>query len=267
MQSDRAKTDVPSEVRTNVPVETAKSAIWRPGSAVVAFLSTVGTATLISLLLGLFYYYTHHYREAYLGRLGLDPEALPITTQEAIVEGFDGIVTTILWKLALVTLFIPVYLAIVWIGGVLLEGFATRFGITSGRRTPHPLLIALGRSAGFRASVIVSAIAIGVTIFSSLVVILIGIPAQDAGVAAANDLLSRVQSTTPECARYEMKGGSGIVGWPVGSTPDRQFVLGNDHAAHVVNFDDLQRLKETGVTCRTPSAGTPSRHPERDRSK
>lgn len=98
-------------------------------------------------------HYTHHYREAYLGRLGLDPEALPITTHEAIVEGFDGIVTTILWKLALVTLFIPVNLAIVWIGGVLLEGFATKFGITSERRTPHPLLIALGRSVGFRASV------------------------------------------------------------------------------------------------------------------
>lgn len=231
----------------------------------VAFLSTVGTATLISLFLGLFYYYTHHYREAYLGRLGLDPEALPITTQEAIVEGFDGIVTTILWKLALVTLFIPVYLATVWIGGVLLERFAGRFGITTERRTPPPLLIALGRSAGFRASIIVSVIAIGVTILSSLAVILIGVPAQNAGDAAKN-LLNRVRSTAREYARYEMKDGSGVVGWPVGSTPDRQFVLGNDHAAHVVDFDDLQRLNETGVACRTPSAATPSRNPEPDRS-
>lgn len=263
MQQDPNETVDADERPIDVQAATLDNSPWRPGSSIVAFLSTVGAATFVSLLIGLFYYYTHHYREAYLGHLGLDPEALPITTQEAIVEGFDGIVTTILWKLALVTLFIPIYLGVVWVAATLIDSFATRLGVTNVKRTPPPVLVALGRSAGFRASLLGSAIALGATLFSILAVALIGLPAIHAGENAARVLLVRVQSTAQKCARYELKSGKKIVGWPIGSTPDHQFVLGNDCAAHIVKFDDLQRLAETGVPCRTSVAGSKSTNRER----
>ncbi len=222
-----------------------------PGSSVGALFSTIGAATFISLFAGVCYYYTLHYREAYLGKLGLDPAMLPITMQEAIAKGFEGIVLNVLWVVAVLAVGTLAYIALAWAGAYLVRRLLRKLGISIEPRTPHPALTELGRNEGFRISFVAALIAIGITFLGGLAAVLVGGPADAAGVRDAEVLRKTVKSNGSQCARYELKGGRELVGWRIGSTADRQFVFGNDNAAHIIKFDDLERLNETSVPCRT----------------
>lgn len=116
-------------------------------------------------------------------------------------------------------------------------------------------------------SFLAALIAIGATLLGGIAAILVGGPAEAAGDRAAKALLERVKSPDGRCARYELKGGTALVGWRIGSSADRQFVLGNDIAAHIVTFDDLHRLIETDVPCQTRTIASHSRPPETERLK
>lgn len=266
MQHDRTEMHGISEAQSDSPDSRKAAPTSPPESTVAALFSTVGTATLLSLFAGVCYYYTLHYREAYLGRLGLDPAMLPITMQEAIAKGFEGIVVNVSWVVAILAVGTLAYIVLAWGGAYALQKLFTNLGISLKVRTPHPALIELGRNEGFRVSFIAALVAIGATLLGGLGAVLVGGPADAAGTRAAKALLARVNSTSGICARYELKGGSTLIGWPIGSTADRQFVLGNDNAAHVIKLDDLQRLNATSVLCQTAKTVSHSRLGQTDRS-
>lgn len=267
MQDHHRDTNDCNETTSDIQDMTRSEFIRPPRSNGVAFLSTIGTATLISVFVGICYYYTYNYRAAYLGRLGLDREVLPITIQDAVAQGFEGIVLNVLWILAVIAVGLLVYIAIAWGALYLLQRLFQKFGISWATRTPHPAVVELGRNEGVRVSFLAALIAIGATLLGGIAAVLVGGPADAAGGRAVKALLERVNSPDGQCARYEMKGGSALVGWRIGSTADRQLVLGNDNAAHVVKFDDLQRLIETDVPCQKRKTASPSKAQDMENAK
>lgn len=221
-------------------------------SNVITILSTLSAATLISLFVGLCSFYTHYYREAFLGPFGLDPEALPLTAAETIAEGFQGVVENVLWIAALLAIFILLYIALVWLLAHLLKRLIGRFGITPKQREPSQALVEFGRNEGVQATFLASCVAVGAALAGVLALILVGLPAEKAGTRAHQALLDKVNSPKALCTRYVVDGGVDLVGLPIGNTGDHQFVLGNDDAVHVVKFEALTRLELDPVACRSP---------------
>lgn len=221
------------------------------GSGVMTFLSTLNVATLLSLLIGVCIFYDHSYRDAYFGSFGLDPKAVPTSVQDSIVSGFLGLNQHVLWLLAILTVFITGYVATIWLGTNWLEKVAPRLGITD-RGTPPATLVALGRSGGFRASLLASAGALALTVTSGGALLLVGLPADKAGRSDAEHLRATVKSSGSLCSRYRLKDQTEIVGRSVGSSATDQYVLGTDDAVHVVKFGDLTALYQTPVPCGRP---------------
>ncbi len=220
------------------------------GSGVVTFLSTINVATLLSLSFGLCYFYSHAYHEAYLGRFGLDSNAIPVAVQDAIVDGFLGLNQNVLWLLVIFAVVIVAYVAAIWFGSRWLEKIASGYGITDRPGAPPAMLVEFGRSGGFRASLLAAAAALAMTVTSGAALIFVGSPADAAGSRAAAQLRGQVRSNKALCVRYSLKGKAEIVGRSIGSSAERQFILGNDDAVHVVKFDDMDKLYQTPVRCR-----------------
>lgn len=267
MHNHRRDTDDRNGTTNDIQDMTRSDPIRPPRSNGVAFLSAIGAATLISVFVGICYYYSYHYRAAYLGRLGLDPEMLPITIQDAVAQGFEGIVINVLWVVVVIAFGVLAYIALAWGALYFLQRLFQRLGISWDTRAPHPAFVELGRNEGVRMSFLAALIAIGATLLGGTAAIMVGGPAEGAGGRDAKALLERVKSPHGRCARYELKDGSALVGWRIGSTADHQFVLGNDNATHVVKFDDLHRLIETDVPCQKLRTASPSNARQTERSK
>lgn len=218
-------------------------------SRIVAIISTISAASLISLFVGLCYFYDYSYRTAYFGAFGLDAGVVPVSMPEAVVDGFFGIIANVMLIVAILAGALLVYVVLGWFVSRRLEKFVLRLGIPLSQPLPHPALVELGKSFGFRTSFIATLVAIGTMLVSLLALLLIGLPAESAAGKDAAALRSRFASGKAQCARFEVKGSKDLVGWRIGSSPDRQFVLGNDDAVHVLKFDDLERLHQTAVRC------------------
>jgi hypothetical protein len=219
-------------------------------SRLVTTISTLNLASFISLFVGLCYFYNYSYRKAYFGPFGLDAEVVPVSVPDAVVDGFFGIVANVLLVVAILAIVILVYVVLGWFATRYLERFARRLRIPSSQPMPHPAIVELGASFGFRTSYIASIIAIGTMMVSLLALTVIGVPAERAASKDVDALRARVGSSKARCARYDVKGSADLVGWRIGSAPDRQFILGNDDAVHVLRFDDLERLYQTTVPCK-----------------
>ncbi len=59
-----------------------------------------------------------------------------------------------------------------------------------------------------------------------------------------------MKSDEVSCISYQLRGGKGIVGLRIGSSAERQYVIGNDDALHVIRFDDIEQVRQTPVRCR-----------------
>lgn len=221
------------------------------GSGVMTFLSTLNVATLLSLLVGICIFYDHSYRDAYFGSFGLDPNVVPTSAQDSIVSGFLGLNQHVLWLLVILTVCIAGYVATIWLGSNWLEKVAPRLGIND-RGAPPATLVALGKSGGFRASLLASAGALALTVTSGSALLLVGLPADKAGRTDAADLRATVKSSKSLCGRYRLKDHTEIVGRSVGSSATDQYVLGTDDALHIVTLGDLAALYQTSVPCGRP---------------
>lgn len=219
------------------------------GSRLVTIVSTLNVASFISLFVGLCYFYNYSYRKAYFGPFGLDAEVVPVSVPDAVADGFFGIVANVLLVVAILAMVILVYVVLGWFVTRRLERFLNRLGIPSNQPIPHPTLVELGKSFGFRTSYVASIVAIGTMMVSLLALAMIGVPAERAASKDVGALRARVGSSKAQCARYGVKGSADLVGWRIGSSPDRQFILGNDDAVHVLGFDDLDQLHQTAVPC------------------
>lgn len=218
------------------------------GSGVMTFLSTLNVATLLSLLVGVCIFYDHSWREAYFGSFGLDPNVVPTSVQDSIVSGFLGLNQHVLWLLVILTVLIAGYVAAMWLGTNWLARIAPKLGIND-RGTPPETLVALGRSGGFRASLLASAGALALTVTSGSALLLVGLPADKAGRHDAAHLRAHVKSSQSLCVRYRLKDQAEIVGRSVGSSATDQYVLGTDDALHVVKLSDLTALFQMPVPC------------------
>ena len=239
---------------------TASSASPMPfGSGLVTILSTLSVATLLSLLVGLCYFYNRAYRLAYFGPLGLDPNAIPITVQDAIVDGFLGINQHVLWLLFIFTIIVLVYVTAIWFSSRYLEKLAIKLGIRSRQPVPSAALVEFGKSSGFRTSFLTSVVALAMTIVSGTALFLVGLPADHAGRRHAEALRAEVKSSKGRCNRYVLTGKIEIVGQNIGNSAERLFVLGNDDALHIVKFDEIDELQQTQVACRRVSVSEPEK--------
>lgn len=230
-------------------------------SRLVTVISTLNVASFISIFVGLCYFYNYSYRKAYYGPFGLDAEVVPVSLPDAVVDGFFGIVANVLLVVVILAVAILVYIVLGWFATRGLERFANRLGIPSNQPIPHPALVELGKSIGFRTSYVASIIAIGTMMVSLLALAVIGVPAESAASKDVGALRARVGSSKAQCARYSVKGSTDLVGWRIGSSTDRQFILGNDNAVHVLRFDDLDRLFQTAVPCKVVAPKPPARQP------
>lgn len=221
------------------------------GSGMMTLLSTLNVATLLSLLIGICIFYDHSYRDAYFGSFGLDPNAVPTSVQDSIVSGFLGLNQHVLWLLVILTVLIVGYVATIWLGTNWLEKIAPRLGIND-RRTPPATLVALGKSGGFRTSLLASAGALALTMISGSALLLVGLPADKAGRADAAHLRATVESSKSLCGRYRLRDQTEIVGRSVGSSAADQYILGTDDALHAIKLDDLTALYQTPVPCGRP---------------
>ncbi|MBD8548281.1 hypothetical protein [Sphingomonas sp. CFBP 8760] len=230
-----------------------------------AILAMLTPAALLSLFLGLCYFYNRSQRLAYFGSFGLDPNAVPIAVQDAIVDGFLGINEDVLWFVAILAAMAAIYVSLVLFGSHYLERFVARFGFPVQRPTPSAVLVEIRKNDGFRMSILASAIAMIVTLAGVTALLVIGLPADASGRRTAKMLKDDVASIKPVCSRYRLKGSVEVVGIRIGNTAERQFVMANDDALHVLKFDDVDRLFQKPVPCRmadrSGSVSRRSNHP------
>lgn len=224
-----------------------------PWSAITTVLSTLNMASLISFFVGLCYFYNHSYRAAYLGPFGLETASLPLSFPDAVADGFIGLTANVMMIVVICAGVFLVYVVLVWLAERCLNKLTIRPNFSASQPLPHPALAELGKSFGFRASLITALVTFGITVVSIFALFLVGLPAEHAAAKDVTALRGRLTSDRPRCARFRLKGNRDLVGWRIGGTAERQYILGNDDAVHILKFDELDRLQQSPVPCRDKS--------------
>jgi hypothetical protein len=198
---------------------------------------------LLGLLGSCLYFYNRAYNVVFLASFGLGVGVVPMSLQDAMVDGLEGAVINILY------LWVPIATAFLLYS---LRAIATRF-FEPEKRTlvptdmPAPATWWAKRRARVRADVTVrTSFMLLVAILAAPAVLLfsVGLIAVPAELAAERDvaaLRASMAGDCVKCASYEL-GTKTFVGRPVASTADRLFVLGRDERVVPIRLDDLRAV-------------------------
>jgi hypothetical protein len=212
-----------------------------PAALRISSLSDV--VALLGLLGGCLYFYNRAYNVVFLASFGLGVGVVPMSLQDAVVDGLEGVVINILY------LWVPIATAFLlyslWV-------IATRFFEPDKRRLvptdmPAPATWRAKRRARVQADVTVkTSFMLLVAIIAAPAVLLFGVgliavPAELAAERDVTALRAFVADDCVRCASYEL-GTKTIVGRPVASTADRLFVLGHDERVVPIPLDDLRAV-------------------------
>jgi hypothetical protein len=201
--------------------------------------SVSDVVALLGLLGGCLYFYNRAYNVVFLASFGLGVGVVPMSLQDAMVDGLESAVIHILY------LWVPIATAF------LLYSFwviANRF-FEPEKRTLVPTDMPAPATWWTRVQgdiTVKTSFTLLVAILTAPVVLLfsVGLIAVPAELAAERDVAALrvfVAGDCVKCASYEL-GTKTIVGRPVASTTDRLFVLGRDERVVPIRLDDLRAI-------------------------
>jgi hypothetical protein len=225
------------------PLKRPANAVRPPPAAVALRIKSFSDlVALLGLLGGCLYLYSRAYNAVFLSSFGLGVGVIPMSLQDAMVDGLEGVTINILY------LWVPVAMAFLL---YFLWKVGSRF-FEPEQRTSGPLERAptswwakrgtkvqadTGMSRLF--TLLVSIIAAPAILLGA--VILVALPAELSARKDVAALRALVAGGCAKCATYEI-GAQRIIGRPIASTGDRIFVLRHDGLVMPIRLDDLRTV-------------------------
>lgn len=197
---------------------------------------------LLGVLGGCLFFYNRTYNSTFLSSFGLGVGVVPVSPQDAMVDGFGSAVVNILY------LWVPIATAfllhLIWV--IATRFFEPKAPTASVDRPPPVTWWPKGRArveadATVQASFAILLVVIAAPAVLLIAVGLIAIPAEMAAQRDVSSLRSVVSGECVKCASYKLNATT-YVGRPVASTADRLFVLARDGRVLPIQLDDLQAV-------------------------
>ena len=215
-----------------------------PSALRISSLSDV--VTLIGLLGGCLYFYNRAYTVAFLTNFGLGVGVVPMSPQDAVVDGLEGAIINILY------LWVPIAAAFLlyflWI--VTSRFFEAEQQTSVPEDKPVPTSWWGRRRAKVQGDPAVKkrlTLLVGIIAAPPVLLFGAGLIAVPAELSAQRDvaaLRTFVAGDCGRCSSYTL-GTQTIVGRLIASTPDRLFVLDRNQRVMSIRLDDLRAVQVT----------------------
>lgn len=224
----------------------------------IRLTSLTDVAAILAAIGGCLYFFNRAYGAVFLQHFGLGVGVVPMSMQDAVVDGLEGFTLNIVYMWAPILAIVCVYC----VAATILR-FLGADEMRRSRRARPTETDADGNDGRWRAAMrrvrsdplnplrlTAVAITIGTPIAIIVGVCLIAVPAELAATRDVRDLEKSVADGCRRCATYVVKSKP-LSGRPIGSTPDRLFVLSPNGIVTPIRIDDITSIRFSGSGDRT----------------